>query len=173
MNDRDANRDKQPIAFSERLADSETFWNLFHEGMALVEEAAVYLEGEGKRDSRKLARPASVAFGTESMRLTTRLMQLASWLLLQRAINDGGISATRAESERAKVRLGTMSTATDGPDWDALPAALRTLITRSLRLQERVVALDRSLRPARQPDAQGNPVATAIGQIRSAFDDGS
>ncbi|MHA1158817.1 MAG: protease adaptor protein RcdA [Alphaproteobacteria bacterium] len=162
----------EPIAFGGRLASSETFWRLFHEGMSLVEETAVYLEGAGKFDSRHLPPAGSVAFGTESMRLTTRLMQLASWLLLQRAINDGSMSTERAEDERSKVRLGTLATATEGPDWDGLPAALKGLIQRSLQLQERVLVMDRGLRPPTREGQPDNPVARAIGQIRTAFDSG-
>ena len=39
------------------------------------------------------------------MRLTTRLMQLASWLLLQRAVNEGELSAENARSEKEKVKF--------------------------------------------------------------------
>ena len=46
------------------------------------------------------------------MRLTTRLMQLASWLLLQRAVNDGEMSDEQARLEKAKVKLNGLATAT-------------------------------------------------------------
>lgn len=157
------------VDFGRRLADSEAFWTMFREGMALVEETANYLEGAGKAESHRLPRVASVAFGTESMRLTTRLMQLASWLLLQRAINDGSVAEERAESEREKVRIGALVTVTEGPDWDGLPTALQNLIRRSLVLQDRVLTFDRQLR---EPPPRGdvdNPVAQAIGRISAAF----
>ena len=63
--------------------------------MTLVEEAASYLDGPGREESRDLPRPAAVAYSTESMRLTTRLMQVASWLLLQRAVNEGELTSTK------------------------------------------------------------------------------
>jgi regulator of CtrA degradation len=44
--------------------------------MALVEETATYLDGSGRNESRKLERSAAMEYATESMRLTTRLMQL-------------------------------------------------------------------------------------------------
>ena len=53
-------------------------------GMALVERTAEYLDREGRTESRKLKPPVSLAYSTESMRLTTRLLDLASWLLIQR-----------------------------------------------------------------------------------------
>ena len=39
------------------------------------------------------------------MRLTTRLMQLASWLLLHRAVNEGEMTLAQASKEKKKVRL--------------------------------------------------------------------
>ena len=89
------------IPFIHRLASSGAFKDLFREGMTLVEEAASYLDGPGREELRDLPRPAAVAYSTESMRLTTRLMQVASWLLLQRAVNEGELTSTQAQAERA------------------------------------------------------------------------
>ena len=93
------------VPFIHRLASSAAFKDLFREGMALVEEAAAYLDGPGREESRALARPAAVAYSTESMRLTTRLMQVASWLLLQRAVNEGELTSSQAQAERVRVKL--------------------------------------------------------------------
>src|SRR6185369_8120242 len=68
---------KEPISFGKAYAQSGTFRTLFKEGMTLVEETADYLDGEGRNAARELPRPASIVYATESMRLTTRLMQLA------------------------------------------------------------------------------------------------
>ena len=81
------------------------FKDLFREGMTLVEEAASYLDGPGRTESRGLSRPAALAYSTESMRLTTRLMQVASWLLLQRAVNEGELTSSQAQAERVRVKL--------------------------------------------------------------------
>src|SRR6201989_585256 len=94
-----------PVLFSEKLASSQAFADLFKEGMALVEETASYLDGECRQDSKKLDRSASLAYATESMRLTTRLMQLASWLLLHRAVKEGEMSLSQANREKVKVKL--------------------------------------------------------------------
>src|SRR5262249_29823695 len=105
--------DPEPVPFGKRLAASDSFPAMFREGMSLVEEPATYLDGQGPRESHRLTRSASLAYATESMRLTTRLMQLASWLLLQRAVNEGDLTADQASHERTKVKLGGMSTATE------------------------------------------------------------
>ena len=60
------------------FARSELFDRTFREGMELVEETAAYLDGEGRRDSKMLSRAAPLAYAAESMKLTTRLMQIAS-----------------------------------------------------------------------------------------------
>ncbi|HEY6383638.1 MAG TPA: DUF1465 family protein, partial [Pseudolabrys sp.] len=102
----------QPVSFGERLASSQVFTDLFRDGMALVEETATYLDGPGRQQSKKLERAAALAYATESMRLTTRLMQLASWLLLHRAVKEGEMSLAQASKEKTKVKLAS----TDGHD---------------------------------------------------------
>ena len=71
------------------FARSELFARTFSEGMELVEETAAYLDGEGRREAKLLSRAAALAYASESMGLTTRLMQIASWLLVQRAVREG------------------------------------------------------------------------------------
>src|SRR6266511_418817 len=95
----------EAVSFGERLASSQLFTDLFRDGMALVEETASYLDGPGRQESKKLERGAALAYATESMRLTTRLMQLASWLLLHRAVKEGEMSLAQANKEKDKVKL--------------------------------------------------------------------
>src|SRR3954449_9707459 len=104
MSDKSAN-EVGAVSFGARLAGSQAFSLLFREGMALVEETAGYLDGPGRRESKLLSRNAALAYATESMRLTTRLMQLASWLLLHRAVNEGEMSLAQANKEKRKVKL--------------------------------------------------------------------
>src|ERR1700736_3634615 len=118
------------VSFSERLASSQVFADLFRDGMALVEETAAYLDGAGRQESKKLERNAALAYATESMRLTTRLMQLASWLLLHRAVKEGEMSLAQANKEKAKVKLST-SEPGDEQNLRLLPERLRKLIEHS------------------------------------------
>jgi len=85
------------------FAASELFDRTFQEGMELVEETAAYLDGSGRQDSKLLSRSAALAYAGESMRLTTRLMQVASWLLVQRAVREGDMAATEACQERYRI----------------------------------------------------------------------
>ena len=92
------------VSFGAKLAASEAFDALFREGMALVEETAAYLDGDGRAEACHLPRVAALAYASESMRLTTRLMQIASWLLLQRAVNEGEMSQREAASDKNRSR---------------------------------------------------------------------
>lgn len=159
---------REPVLFASRLAGSDVFRSMFKEGMSLVEETADYLDGDGRGESRRLTRAGALAYATESMRLTTRLMQLASWLLLQRAVNDGELSHEQAQVEKAKVKLNGLATATHGAGWEALPDRLKGLIARSLRLQERIRRLDGAFGPDGPPEVV-NPVREQIGRIADAF----
>jgi regulator of CtrA degradation len=86
------------------FASSEMFERTFAEGMQLVEETAAYLDGVGRKESKLLSRNAALVYAGESMRLTTRLMQIASWLLVQRAVREGDMAATEASQERYRIR---------------------------------------------------------------------
>ena len=96
---------KQPLSFGHAYAQSDTFQALFREGMTLVEETASYLDGDGRAAAKTLRRAASIVYATESMRLTTRLMQLASWLLLHRSVREGEMTHLQALEEKRKIRL--------------------------------------------------------------------
>jgi regulator of CtrA degradation len=168
MSDKSANQ-SGPVSFGARLAGSQAFSLLFREGMSLVEETAGYLDGPGRRESKMLERRAALAYATESMRLTTRLMQLASWLLLHRAVNEGEMSLAQASKEKAKVKL-SRSDAGDPDKIRMLPERLRDLIDRSLRLQERVRRLDATIHSAGTVDRDGNPVERQVNLLKSAFE---
>ena len=162
--------DKQPVSFGARLAASQSFSTLFREGMKLVEETASYLDGAGRKESKKLDRSSSLCYATESMRLTTRLMQLASWLLLHRAVNEGEMSLAQANKEKTKVKL-----VADAPiDQDAikgLPEQLRDLIARSSVLHDKVRRLDATIHaPVPEEQTTATPLDRQIGLLKAAFE---
>jgi len=158
------------ISFAHRHTNSEAFKALFREGMNLVEEAAGYLDGPGRDASRVLRRPAALAYATESMRLTTRLMQIASWLLLRRAVNEGEITQAQAQTERHRVRLTRQELSCDADMLAELPYEFGDLAERSLRLQSRVMHLDRSLaEPLPIAAAAVSPLAADFARVEAAF----
>src|ERR1700740_757982 len=110
---------------------SALFERTFEEGMSLVEETARYLDGRGRQESRDLPRKIAMLYAGESMRVTTRLMQAASWLLVQRAVHDGDMDAKDAAGDR--YRLGSKDICLGGSadGTDQLPAKLQELLQRS------------------------------------------
>jgi regulator of CtrA degradation len=159
-----------PVSFSERVASSQAFATLFRDGMALVEETAGYLDGPGRQESKRLERSAALTYATESMRLTTRLMQLASWLLLHRAVKEGEMSLAQANKEKSKVKLAAGEPG-DDKAITMLPVRLRELIDRSVKLQGDVRRLDMTMHaPAPARSIVGNPVERQMGLLKAAFE---
>jgi regulator of CtrA degradation len=169
MSDNSA-READLVLFSERLAGSQIFSTLFREGMNLVEETAAYLDGAGRKDAKSLDRNASLTYATESMRLTTRLMQLASWLLLHRAVKEGEMSLAQANREKVKVKLNAAEPgASDAVE--KLPTRLQDLIERSMALQAQVKRLDGTIHaPAPEAAVVGNPLVPQLNRLRAAFE---
>src|SRR6516164_9977671 len=159
----------EAVSFGARLANSQAFADLFRDGMALVEETAAYLDGPGRKESKLLERNAALAYATESMRLTTRLMQLASWLLLHRAVNEGEMSLAQASQEKSKVKL-QVSEAGDEETLRLLPESLRDLIERSIKLQNRVRRMDATIHAGVGGAPAANPLEHQIGLLKAAFE---
>jgi regulator of CtrA degradation len=157
------------VSFGEKLATSQAFAALFRDGMALVEETAAYLDGPGRQESKRLERNGALAYATESMRLTTRLMQLASWLLLHRAVKEGEMSLAQASREKTKVKLSALEH-NDEHNLKLVPERLRTLVHRSKELQRAVRRLDATMHAAPARVERGNPVERQIGLLRAAFE---
>jgi regulator of CtrA degradation len=165
--------DTDAISFGEKLAGSEQFLALFDEGMDLVTAAAAYLEGDGRTAAKRLPRQAAIGYAIESMRLTTRLIQIAAWLLLQRAVNEGELTKSEAAAEKVRIRLAGLNTVSEDDVFALLPPRLQVLIEASLRLQARVLHLDalfyrRGGKRGREPLGR-NPVLREIDRLRSAF----
>jgi regulator of CtrA degradation len=121
---------------------SALFQRTFDEGMSLVEETARYLDGPGREEQRHLPRKTAMLYAGESMRVTTRLMQAASWLLVQRAVHEGDMNPEDASSDR--YRLGSKEICFGGgaEGIDTLPQMLQNLLSRSDNLYRRIARLD-------------------------------
>jgi regulator of CtrA degradation len=153
------------------FARSPLFERTFQEGMDLVEEAAAYLEGPGRQEAKTLETAAALLYAGESMRLTTRLMQVASWLLVHRAVRDGEMSEAEAREER--YRVTPLPVEAEDIQRHALPTPLLDLVARAERLSLRVSRLDERMFGARATvggaEPAGNPVADQWRKLRDAF----
>jgi regulator of CtrA degradation len=163
--------DVDPVRFGQNFVGSDAFKALFQEGMELIEETAAYLDGPGREESRTMQRQVGMVYASESMRLTTRLMQIASWLLLQRAVAEGEISPDQAQSEKNRVRLTLKDTTTTVSEYEALPDRLKELMGLATRLHARILHLERLMSEAgTEPQLSApNPVAAQLGMLERAF----
>ncbi len=148
------------------FASSDLFDRTFKEGMALVEETAAYLDGDGRRDSRLLSREDALAYAGESMRLTTRLMQIASWLLVQRAVREGDMEASDACDDKYRVSPLNADAETTAK---MLPGGLLNLLDRSNRLYDRISHMDkRMFIDAESDEDKVNPVMNQMQMLQNA-----
>jgi len=151
------------------FAGSEMFDRLFREGMALVEEAASYLDGPGRTDSRKLNRELALVYAAESMEVTTRLMQAASWLVVQRAVREKDMKVEEAGDEKYRIAKPGEPHPCDRA---VMPAPLMALVDRSRGLYERVWRFDAALY-TESPQPAVNPVMKQIDRLRAAAEGGA
>jgi regulator of CtrA degradation len=151
------------------FARSELFQRTFQEGMDLVEETAAYLDGSGRQSSKLLSRNAALAYASESMRLTTRLMQVASWLLVQRAVREGDMAPNAACEDRYRLSAEDVCRAAGEAGIEDLPSELLILLDRSERLYERVRHLDRRMYVEGSAVAAPHPVLAQLNRLKNAF----
>ncbi len=162
----------ETIAFGRDFASTEAFKSLFREGMTLVEDAAAYLDGPGRDEARRLPRLSALAYANESMKLTTRMMQLASWLLVRRAVAEGEMTEESATAQISRLRINKNEIPVTAAQIKGLPKRLIELIQHSIRLQDRVAHADTIMKTAAESEpviAGRNAVALQHLLLRSAF----
>lgn len=148
------------------FARSELFDRTFREGMELVEDTAAYLDGDGRRESKLLSRATALAYAGESMKLTTRLMQIASWLLVQRAVREGDMTPESACEPRYRLAARPVDAEPTHPE---LPIALVEYVVRAEKLYDRVLHLDRRMFVDPPETETVNPVQSQLDRLTAAF----
>jgi regulator of CtrA degradation len=115
-----------------RLIDS-----LYTEAMVLADEARSYFDQGGLTDREALTPLKRVTLSCESLRVTTRLMHVLSWLLTQRAIDAGQIATADPTPAEQWQGLEAQATPLEG-----MPPAAVAIIDASRDLCARVARLD-------------------------------
>ena len=149
------------------FAKSALFERTFQDGMSLVEDTAAYLDGAGRQESRLLSKASALVYASESMRLTTQLMQVASWLLVQRAVREGDMAAMEACEARYRLELPGQRPSENGAA--ELPPELLDLVERTRRLYERVAHLDHRMYRQTLVETDDHPVFAQMQRLRTAF----
>lgn len=151
----------------EAFVQSALFARTFREGMALVEETASYLDGEGRDAAKALGREEALSYASASMRLTTQLMQIASWLLVIRAVREGEMSLSEAAEKKYRIEETAEASIRDGAD--ILPDRLDGLIEAARRLYAQIVRLDKDLFAAGEKELSHNDAAGQQRALLRAF----
>lgn len=127
------------VAFASQVPCSPAFSKLFERTMALVEDTAAYLDGKGRKESRNLRVSLRHIYESQSLRLTTRLMNLASWALTMRAVREKELSMS--EFCRDVRRNGVIACVFKAPppsQIEGLPLDLIRLMERAEEITNRV-----------------------------------
>ena len=123
-------------------AEMTFFTRTYDEALDLIVEARNYMVYN--RPTARRVRPSgdNLRLSCEALRVTSRLTQVMAWLMLQRAVQDGEISPQEACDE--KNRLSGQSVCLDdgGVEDTDIPAGLRSLLSRSLNLYQRISRLE-------------------------------
>ncbi len=119
------------------------FSRTYDEALRLVVEAREYLLSPGKLAVRELSNEGSFCYATESLRLTTRLTECMSWLMFQRAVLEGEISAEEGQEDQCHLQFqNTCLPEIERSDLSLLPLGLLSLLERSESLYLRISRLD-------------------------------
>lgn len=158
-----ANLSSSPREIAEKLIDE-----LYVEAMVLADEARSYLELSGMKDRDDVQPLMRIHLSCESLKITTRLMQVIAWLLTRRALARGEIDAVEAASE--KYRLGDAAP-TDQSSTLAFPSDMRVLIAASESLYQRALRLEEQLVGGLQDDrgVASSPARDLMHRLESAF----
>ncbi|MHA7858679.1 MAG: DUF1465 family protein [Henriciella sp.] len=154
------------------FTDGKVFEKVFVDGMALVEETASYLDGPGRKLSSSLPREASLTYAAWSMELTTRLMQAASWLVMQKAVRDGDMHPNDAMQSKYRISREDPALDASAQRGRGLPDVFLDLVDRSENLFERICRLDQALY-GRGVLESGSPVGDQLAQLQKAAETGA
>ncbi len=164
----------EPAALqADAFTGSKLFDTVFTRGMALVEETAAYLDGPGRDQSKALPREASLTYASWSMELTTRLMQAASWLVMQKAVRDGEMQMEDAGARKYRIRRDQPALDSASPESKGLPPRFLELVVRSEALFEQVCRLDQALYHPARAAAAPNAVSEQLAALQKAADTGA
>lgn len=138
---------------------------LYTEAMLLADEARAYFDHEGQAERETLDPLTRVAYSCESLRVTTRLMHVVSWLLVRKAIQAGEMS--EAEANAPDRHLGRAADLLEDRTLHAeLPTRSRSLAAASRDLYGRVSRLDQQLRAEQGGES---PARALQGRLQQLF----
>lgn len=136
---------------------------LYLEAMVLTDEARSYFDVEGQQDQLLLDPRGKLGFACESLRVTTKLMQVVSWLLVQKAVQGGGVSVPERRPERL---TSFYSLDEEAIELDLLPERALEIALATNDLYDRVRRLDSQLERGGMIES---PVRQLLGRLEASL----
>ena len=115
---------------------------MYDDAVSLTVEVRDYFADRAETDRIFLTQGQKLAMMRESMRVTTRLAQSVAWIMAQRAVHAGEISAADARESTYRLENHRVCLAEDDGRLAGLPAEFKVLWWRSQRLFQRVARLE-------------------------------
>ncbi len=115
---------------------------MYDDAVTLTVEVRDYFADRAETDRIFLTQGQKLAMMRESMRVTTRLAQSVAWIMAQRAVHEGEISADDAREATYRLENHRVCMAEDDGRLAGLPAEFKVLWWRSQRLFQRVARLE-------------------------------
>lgn len=129
------------------MTPAPTFFNrTYDETMSLLLEARNYIAYQETVDQRHLDAELRLRISYESMRVTSRLTQVMAWLLAQKAVHAGEMTAREAAGEEYALAGHDICAEPSGHEDEQLPPGLRSLLARSHALYMRISRLEEQFR---------------------------
>ncbi|WP_417317344.1 DUF1465 family protein [Emcibacter sp.] len=154
---------KNRLVTSEGHLEPRFLEKSYREALELTVSVAEYMENQkGKIPVPELGK--KVGFASESMRMTTCLMQSVSWLLVQKGVVAGELSAEEAMDNKYRLNNRDTCLASDEGILDNLPEEFRAYLERTQDLYRRVERMEMMLSGGEVTD---NPVHNLLDKIRN------
>jgi regulator of CtrA degradation len=146
--------DRTRAALTPKLIDS-----LYVEAMLLADEARAYFDKHGRDERMSLDPLVRVGFSCESLKVTTRLMHIIAWLLTQRAVGAGELTAEQARNPARQLGEAVES---DEEVLEKLPQSALDLIRSSRDLYERVRRIEEGSHSEEPPQSPARSLLSRL-----------
>ncbi|KAA6206258.1 MAG: DUF1465 family protein [Candidatus Tokpelaia sp.] len=172
------------VIMAEHQAFARGFDILFAGGLALADKVSRYFNGAGSEGAEYFSPALARFYERERKKLGIKVMQMAAWLWLERALRDGEMSAEQAAAEKRKlvfvaqfspIHENTAAQPADSADYDTyfaqLPPAYRLLAQEVEYFVSRLPYMDKETAPAaaRQQLRAPNPVTLQWQKLHRSF----
>ena len=127
------------------MRQTTVFRRTYDETVDLMVEAKAYMSRVDVIERERVDVVSGLRMSCEAMRVTSRLTQVMAWLLMQRAVQEGEVTAQEAVAERNRLS-GADVCLDDSFAQDAvLPRGLRSLLDRSFKLYVRISRIEEQI----------------------------